>query len=95
MQRRIFGSYLIVSCRDSTELFEPIEHPLDAVSILVGSKLAGWRVLPVSFRRNDGSEPMDRRPLFNQDNPALRPSQRRYQSGRDRADFDLDVEIGL
>ena len=52
-------SGLIVSCRDSAELFEPIEHPFDAVSILVGSKVAGRRVLPVSLRRNDGPDPMD------------------------------------
>lgn len=36
-------------------------HPFDAVSILVGSKGAGRRVLPVSLRRNDGSDPMDQR----------------------------------
>lgn len=52
-------SCLIVSGRNATELLEAVEHPLDAVSILVCPEVAGRRVLPVGLRRNDRPDPMD------------------------------------
>jgi hypothetical protein len=33
-------SGFVVSGGDATKLFEPIEHPLDAFSVLVGSEVA-------------------------------------------------------
>lgn len=41
------------------KLLEAVEHPLDAVSILVGSKVAGRRVLPVGLRRDHRPDPVD------------------------------------
>jgi hypothetical protein len=52
-------SCLIVSGRNATELLEAVEHPLDAVSILVCPEVAGRRVLPIGLRRNDRPDPMD------------------------------------
>lgn len=40
-------------------MLEAIEHPLDAVSVLVNPEVADRRVLPVGLRRNDWSDPMD------------------------------------
>jgi len=40
-------------------LLEAIEHPLDAVPVLVNPEVADRRVLPVGPRRNDWSDPMD------------------------------------
>jgi hypothetical protein len=59
-------SCLVVSGRHTTELLEAVEHPFDAVSILVCSEVAGRRVLPVCFRRNDRPDPVDQQ-LFTQE----------------------------
>lgn len=56
MLRRILG--FVVSGRHAAELLETVEHPFDMVSILVGSEVAGRRVLPVGLRRNDRPDPM-------------------------------------
>ncbi len=52
-------SGFVVSGRNATELLEAVEHPLDAVSILVCPEVAGGRVLPVGLRWNDRSDPVD------------------------------------
>ena len=52
-------SGLVVSGRDAPELLEAVEHPLDAVSILIGPEVAGRRVLPVGLRRNDRPDAVD------------------------------------
>lgn len=52
-------SCLVVSGGDTSELFEAVEHPLDAVPVLVSPEVAGRRVLSVCFRRNDWSDPVD------------------------------------
>ena len=49
-------SGFIVSGCDPAELLEPVEHPLDAVAILVCFEVAGWRVLPVRLWRNNRSD---------------------------------------
>jgi hypothetical protein len=52
-------SGLVVSGRNATELFDVVEHPLDAVSILVSAEIAGGRVLPVGLRWNDRLGPVN------------------------------------
>ena len=57
-------SGLVVSGSNTTELLDPpIEHPLDAVSILVGSKVAGGRGFPVGLRRDDRPGPLEQQLL--------------------------------
>ena len=51
-------SGLVVSGCDATELLEAVEHSFDAVSILVCAEVAGRRVLPVCFWRNDRPDPV-------------------------------------
>ena len=51
-----------MSCRIGSqrdETVEAVEHPLDAVPILVCPEVACRRVLSVCFWRNDWSDPMD------------------------------------
>ena len=56
-------SCLVVSGRNATELLEAVEHPLDAVPVLVSPEVAGRWVLPVCFRRNDRPDPVDQKLL--------------------------------
>ena len=57
MLRRIFG--FVVSGRDASELFEAVEHPFNTVLILIGSEVAGRRIIPVSLWWNDRPDPVD------------------------------------
>jgi len=52
-------SGFIVSGGDTAKLLEPVEHPLDAVSVRVGSEVTGGRVFAVGLRRDDRSDPVD------------------------------------
>jgi hypothetical protein len=51
---RAFG--FIISGSHPAKLFEPVEHALDSVSVLVGFEIAGRWVLPVGLWRNDGAK---------------------------------------
>ncbi len=44
---------------NTTELRDPIEHPLDAVSILVGSEVVDGRGFSVWLRRDDRPDPLE------------------------------------
>lgn len=52
-------SGLLVSGSNTTELLDPIEHPPDAVSILVGPKVADGRGFPVCLAWDDRPDPLE------------------------------------
>lgn len=52
-------SGLVVSGRNATELLEAVEHPLDAVSVLVCPVVAGRQILSVGLWRNDRPDAVD------------------------------------
>ncbi|CUX04539.1 hypothetical protein AGR1B_Lc50434 [Agrobacterium fabacearum S56] len=54
-----------VSGSDATKLLEPVEQPLNAVSVPLGSEVTGGRVFAVGPRRDDEFDPVDQQ-LFAQ-----------------------------
>lgn len=59
-------SCLVASGRHATELLEAVEHPLNAVSVLVGPVVLGGRVLPACLRQKYRPDPVDQE-LFTQE----------------------------